>query len=105
MALIEGLPPDAKAAARARLPKRAPVTIKQVYKYLKAEIGPRLPAAEADQRLQICRRCEHYRCLPDEQEYCDRCGCGARRRAELKTKTRMAWATCPLGEWPNRKEA
>ena len=78
------------------------VPIAQAMQYAKAEAsravqGP-LPAEKVEARLAACRTCEHREQV-EEREFCTKCGCGRRKRAELTIKATMPAAKCPLGKW------
>jgi len=70
--------------------------------YIAAEASKlmRGPAEVAmqEQRLAACRSCEHRQQV-NGGEYCGKCGCGYRKRAELTIKATMPAAKCPLGRW------
>lgn len=48
-------------------------------------------ASPVEARLEICRKCEHFRNSPIQ--LCRKCGCA------LNLKARLARAHCPLGKW------
>jgi hypothetical protein len=77
--------------------------LSKVGSYLKAEASLAIAGPVSDElylaRLQACRGCEH-RLEKSGGEWCMKCGCGTRKRAELTVKARMPAATCPLGKWP-----
>lgn len=50
---------------------------------------------KADQRLEICKQCEH---LEQQTTRCDKCGCF------MKGKTKLPFAKCPIDKWPPYKE-
>jgi rRNA maturation protein Nop10 len=53
---------------------------------------PRLSRAQKAERLNICRKCEHY----TKFERCSLCGC------VMPLKVALAHATCPIDKWgPN----
>ena len=60
------------------------------------------PASDADAaaRLAICMGCEHratdYKGQTDTVGWCQRCSCGANKRAKLSVKVTLAKASCPL---------
>jgi hypothetical protein len=49
-----------------------------------------LPKEEREKRLEICRKCEHFK--PDSSR-CGVCGCF------MKIKTALAVADCPKSYW------
>jgi hypothetical protein len=80
------------------------IPISQAIQYAKAEVsrvvlGPVAPE-RVKARLEACRGCEHRQVVEGKGEFCGRCGCGQRSRAELTIKSRMPAATCPIGRWP-----
>lgn len=82
---------------------------KRLANFTKAAIGHALagfPTASDEQiqeRLTICRGCEHF--VRDEQKpelgACSQCGCPANDRLP-KFVSKLAWADqqCPVGKWP-----
>ena len=79
------------------------IPIGEAIQYAKAEVsrivqGPLSPEQVAA-RLAACRSCEHREVVEGKGEFCGKCGCGHRKRAELTIKATMPAATCPLGKW------
>lgn len=78
--------------------------------YLKGEWsllsgGPVVDAVR-DARLAACRRCPHL--LADEAGspgWCAKCRCGKSSRAAVGLKVLMPEANCPVGSWPESREA
>jgi hypothetical protein len=77
--------------------------LSKIRSYLKAEASLAIEGPVSDEvylaRLQACRGCEH-RLEKSGGEWCMKCGCGTRKRAELTIKASMPAATCPIGKWP-----
>jgi hypothetical protein len=46
---------------------------------------------ESDKRLEVCKKCEHYKDTP--VKYCEECGC------VLKLKIHMKGVKCPIQKW------
>lgn len=71
----------------------------KVLEFIRAWLGPRASRREVRIRLDICGECEH-RQVKGDGAYCGACGCPKWGPAELKNKTRLVKATCPLMRWP-----
>jgi hypothetical protein len=50
----------------------------------------KLEASISEERLQICRGCEHFISLTSQ---CKKCGC------LMNLKTKLPNAYCPIGQW------
>lgn len=82
---------------------------KRLLNFTAAAIGHAIagfPSCTDDQiqeRLTICRACEHF--IPDQKKPdiggCSQCGCPASDRLP-KFVSKLAWADqeCPVGKWP-----
>ena len=91
-------------AMRAAGEVEPPSAMAQAKQYARAELthATQGPASEADAaaRLAICMACEHratdYKGQTDTVGWCQRCSCGANKRAKLSVKVTLAGASCPL---------
>lgn len=89
-------------------PAPAPVPrsmLSKAISYIKAEVSAVTSTITDDEvaaRLDACRSCSSL--TPSKEQgqvgWCNSCGCGQGRRAELTVKSRMPAATCPLNRWP-----
>jgi glutamate racemase len=48
---------------------------------------------EREERLDICKGCEHYKLIKNVIEVCGTCNC------PLATKTALVLSKCPLNKW------
>jgi phosphoserine aminotransferase len=75
--------------------------LKMVWSYLKAKTGPKATDEIATSRYNTCSTCS-WHVQKDTREYCRGCGCFQSTLwpdAELKTKTKFLYATCPRNKW------
>ena len=81
-----------------------PKLLGDITEYIQAEAsrffsGP-VPLEILDQRLNACRSCEFLdKDEADPVGFCNSCGCGKRKRAELSIKTAMPRVGCPKFKW------
>lgn len=62
----------------------------------RAQAAPTSGASEpsvAEQRMALCRACDHARALPGGVVQCKQCGC------VMNAKTKLRGAKCPISKW------
>jgi hypothetical protein len=72
-----------------------------IFSYLIAKLGPKANDEIATARYNTCSSCSWF-VKKEHRLYCSKCGCVQSKYwpdAELKTKTKFLYATCPKKLW------
>ena len=88
-------------------PQEKQTTLQKIKQYAKAEASYIFNGAVDEEvyeeRISICKSCEHIIPSDDPVGHCNECGCGTRKRAGLTIKCKMPEATCPKSKWTRGK--
>lgn len=97
---VPGSTNAAAAIDKTLIDREPPTAWHRIRSYVRAILGGPASHAVVVQRRRACVKCPSV-----EQAgaglFCNACGCGYRRAANLEVKTRLRRAECPLGRWPS----